>query len=174
MVMAGATLFMHRVQHAKTRPANTTAYAAGDVISESATDTEGTDWDFSNIVHKAGDGGWITKAWVQTATGYTAELTLLLFTIAPTSELDDNAANTGPILGDTEEFIGAIQFPALRDLGTGQSYAVATPNTTGSLPLRFNCAGGSKTIYGVLVTEGAFTPASAQVFTIELTADIEQ
>jgi hypothetical protein len=172
MTLKSGTQTLRRIQVAKTRLANATAYAAGDVISEHA--STGTAWAFSDITQGNGLGGWITKAWIQTTTAFTAELTLLLFAITPTSELDDNLANTGPIVADTEEFIGAISFPALRDLGTGQSYTVATPNTSGGLPLRFNCEDGDNAIYGILVAEGAFTPGSAQVITIELTVDQER
>lgn len=149
-----------RVRATKTRPADTTAYAAGDVISESATNGAGTDWDFDNVAHAEGGGGYITKATIDYPTAQTFGATLLLFSVPLTSELDDNAANTAPITADADNFIGAIAFDALVDWGTGRSYSVAVPGGGQGLPLKFACEASVKTIYGVLIARDAFTPAS--------------
>mgnify|MGYP001564316146 CR=1 FL=1 len=157
-----------RVRVSKTRPADTTAYAAGDVISESATDGAGTGWTFTNVAYGEGGGGYITKATIDYTTAQTFGATLLLFSVTPTSELDDNAGNTSPITADVDNFIGAIAFDALVDHGTGRSYSVATPGSGQGLPLKFQCEAASRTIYGVLVTRDAFTPVSQDIVSIIL------
>lgn len=152
----------------KTRPADTTAYGAEDVISESATNGEGTAWVFA-IPFGVRASGYITKALIHTkAAGVTAACSLFLFNALPTSELDDNAANTAPDYEDLEGYQGRIDFPGMEDLGGDSSWAQATPSTAGQLPLMFQCAAGSDQLWGVLVTRDAFTPASAQKFSIKL------
>lgn len=160
------TVMTFRVRVSKTRPADTTAYAAGDVISEST--TAGADWDFADVAYGHGEGGYITKATLDYTTAQTFGATLLLFGVALTSELDDNAGNTAPIVADVDNFIGAIAFDALVDHGTGRSYSVAVPGGGQGIPLKFKCEASSRTIYGVLVTRDVFTPASGDVVSIIL------
>jgi hypothetical protein len=149
----------------KTRPGNTTAYAAGDVISEST--STGTAWVFSNAAKvKGGSGTIIRAALLDDDTAHTWSGVLLLFRVTPTGNLDDNGANTEPLSGTDDDFIGALAFDTLVDQGTGYSYATATPGNS-KLPLPFVCANGDATIYGVLTTD-AFTPTSAEVFRIIL------
>jgi hypothetical protein len=154
----------------KTRPADTTAYSAGDVISEST--SAGTHWKFTSVVFRNGASGKITRAVLtDDDTGDTFQCVLLLFAVAPTGNLDDNAANTEPLAGTEDDFIGAIEFAALKDLGTGFSYAVGVPGDS-KLPMPFKCASGETAIYGVLVGLGTPTPSSGQIFRIIL--QIEQ
>ena len=136
-------------------------YAAEDVISEDATDSEGTAWNFPNCAIGKGNSGVITKAVVLCeTTALTHRLSLYLFKATPTSELDDNAANTAVIHADAANYVGRIDFPALEDLG-GDSEAVATPSTSGNLPLEFVCASGDGDLYGILVTRDAITGEAA-------------
>jgi len=150
----------------KTRPADTTAYSAGDVISEST--SAGTTWTFDAVVHSNGGGGKITRAVVLSDdTGNTNQMSLLLFSVTPTSALDDNGANTGPLAADADNFIGEIAFDAMKDLGTGFSYAVATTGNS-KLDLPFRCEAGDDAIYGILVAIDALTPTSGQIFRVNL------
>jgi len=150
----------------KTRPADTTAYSAGDVVSEST--SAGTTWTFPAVVHTNGGGGRITRAAVvDDDTGHSNQLSLLLFTVTPTSALDDNGANTGPLDADSDNFIGSIDFDAMKDFGTGQSFATASVGNS-KLPLAFKCEEGDKAIYGILIAVDALTPTSAEKFRVIL------
>lgn len=154
----------------KTRPADTDAYSAGDVISEST--SAGTTWTFDAVVHSNGGSGRIVRAaFLDDDTAHTNQVALLLFSVTPTSALDDNGANTGPILADSDNFIGSIDFDASKDYGTGFSFAVATEGNS-KLPLSFRCEEGDDAIYGILVAVDALTPTSGEVFRINL--DIDQ
>ena len=149
----------------KTRPSDTTAYGAGDVISEST--GSGTAWTFSNAAKVKGGSGTIVRAVIlDDDTGRTQTGVLLLFNITPTGNLNDNAANTEPLSGTDDNFIGAMEFDALIDQGTGYSYATAVPGNS-NLPMPFKCVQGDASIYGVLSTT-AFTPSSDEVFRIAL------
>ncbi len=145
-------------------------YAAEDVMCESA--TTGVAWTFSAIARGYGTKGYITKAhamWETTA--LTPRLTLYLFNAAPSTELDDNKANAAPAYADLSQYVGKIDFPAMEDLG-GMSEAVATPSTTGNLPLEFECASGADDLIGILVTRDIIDgEAAGESMTIRLTAE---
>jgi len=145
-------------------------YAAEDVMSENA--SSGTAWTFSAIAKVNAGTGYIVKAQaICETTGLTPELTLYLFNATPTSNLNDNAANTALLHADLASYVGKIDFPAMEDLG-GDSEAIATPSTVGNLPLAFECASGADDLYGILVTRDAITGESAgDDMTVRITAE---
>ncbi len=148
------------------------AEGANDVLSESATNSVGTSWLFAIVARSNGGSGYITKAEaISESEGVTPRLTLFLFNATPTSELDDNAANTAPDSNDLAKYIGSIDFPALESLGTTDSVSIATPSTVGNLPLSFTCASGADDLYGVLVTRDIFTQTAGDDLTIVLTTE---
>lgn len=150
----------------KTRPANTTAYTAEDVVSENA--SSGTAWTFANAARTTGGSGTIVRAvLLDDDTARTQSMILFLYNVTPTCNLNDNVANDGPVSADADNFIGAIEFDALVDQGTGFSYATQVPGN-GNLPLPFQCASGDNDIYGVLVDDTGFTPSSGEIFRITL------
>lgn len=139
-------------------------YAAEDVLSESA--SAGTVWTFAGVVRGDGASGYVVKAQaICETTALTPRLTMYLFTVAPTSNLNDNAANTALLHADLANYVGKVDFPALEDLG-GDSEAVATPSTYGNLPLSFSCPQGADDLYGILATRDAIT---AEVATMDMT-----
>lgn len=140
-------------------------YGANDVMSENV--STGTVWNFANVVSHNGGKGRIVKAVaLLETTNLTPGLTLFLFHTAPTSVLDDNVANTAVLHADEANFVGRITFPAMADLGTGDSEAIVTPSlATGNLPLTFVCASGDRDLYGIVVTRDA---VSGEVATDDL------
>jgi hypothetical protein len=148
------------------------AYDAEDVLSESASNGVGTDWDFAAVAKVNGGSGYIVKAQaISETTAVVPRLTLFLFNAVPTSELDDHAANTALLHADLANYVGKIDFPAMSDLGTGDSEAVASPSTTGNLPLAFNCATAADDLYGIVVTRDAFTQTAGADLTITLVVE---
>ncbi len=145
-------------------------YTAEDVISESA--SAGTPWQFDDLISHDGGNGYITRAHVIIeTTSQVQALALYLFTATPTSELDDNKANTALVHADLANYVGRIDFPILSENG-GDSESVATPSTAGNLPLPFKCAENSRTLYGILVTVDAFTNETAtDDYTVRLQAE---
>ncbi len=144
-------------------------HTAGDVVSESG--TTGSAWTFENIARKNGGSGAITKAFIACeTTNITPQMVLYLFTERPTSELNDNLANTAILKADIPASEGWVEFDAMEDLGTGVSVAMASPNTNGNLPLEFECAPQSRSLYGVLVTRDNVTITATNEITIKLFA----
>lgn len=143
-----------------TRPANVDAYTALDVVG-GATPT----LTFSNAVHTAGGPGLLKTARITTdlvtATGV---LRLHLFRATPTSPPADNA----PYVvrwDDRASRIGYVDFPALATEG---ATALAAETMNQMIDLPFVAANKATAIYGLLETLGAWTPASGQLFNIEL------
>lgn len=158
---------VRRLTQTKTRPANTTAYAAGDVINESA--SAGTNITFSGAGKLRGserpaDGGVITSAMIVDSASEATQLDaeLWLFSVAPTAD-NDNAAFT-PTDAEMLNLIGVIPF--------GNSFVgTASGNvalTSGYIHIPYVCANNDIAIYGVLVARNAYTPISGEVFTIIL------
>ena len=157
------------VSTTKTRPANTTAYTADDVVSEDA--STGTTWTFSAAVPTNGGSGTIVGAvLLDDENGVTQVMTLHLFNTTPTGVLNDNVANTSPVAADADNYLGRIDFPALTDHGSGFSVARAQWGGAEGLPLPFVCAAGDAALYGVLVTAG-YTPTSGEIFRVNLIID---
>ncbi len=145
-------------------------YTANDVLSEHA--SQGTSWVFSAIARIDGAAGYITKAVViSQSESVTPRLTAYVFKAAPTSNLNDNVANTGPDAADKANYLGPINFDALESLGTTDSTATATPNTASGLPLAFDCASGVDDLFLLVVTRDDFTQTTGENLTIHLTVE---
>lgn len=135
-------------------------YSAEDVMSEDDDDGDGTDWDFV-----FGASGKIVQAVIASETNaITAAVDLYLFSVPPTCELDDNAANDAPVLADIPHYIGKIEFDAMVDVGSGPSYALAT-----GLEMYFD----GTTVYGVAVDTSGQDFADNTTLDITLTAELE-
>jgi len=146
------------------------AYAIGDVLCENA--TTGVPWTFAAIAKVNGGTGYITKAHaISETTALTPRLTLFLFSATPTSEMDDNKANTALLHADLANYVGKIDLPAMEDVGTGDSESMATPSTTGNLPLAFECATAADDLIGILVTRDAFTQVATKDMAVRLTVE---
>ena len=143
-------------------------YAANDVLSESA--SSGTAWNFANVVGKNGASGKIVRATaVLETTALTPAITLFLFHTVPTSVLNDNVENTAILHADVGNYVGRIDFPAMIDLGTGDSESIATEADGSNIKLPFKCASGDSDLYGVAVTRDAIT---GEVATDDLVIDL--
>ncbi len=145
-------------------------YTAEDVLCNNA--TTGVTWDFLAIFRGNKTGGYITKASVSCeTTALTHRLTLYVFNVLPTSELDDNKANTAVLNADIAKYQGRIDFSALEDLG-GNSESVATPSTVGNLPMWVEAADNADDLRCILVTRDAITGETAtDDYTIKLTVE---
>jgi hypothetical protein len=153
-----------------TRPGDTNAYAAKDVVANST--TAPTVVTFSGMARIAGSGGYITKARLLTNRSTdTAQFRMHLYHTAPTAIADN--AQMALVWANRTNRTGTLDFPALATEGTGSdsSYALLAPGNT-NFPLPFVCTAGDRNLYAIFETLSIFTPASGQLFLIELTADV--
>lgn len=145
-----------------TRPGDTTAYAAGDVVADST--SAATVLTFSEVVRFVGGGGIIQGAQLidSAAPATFGEFELYLFDTVPAMQ-NDNAA-WAPSDSEMEKCIGVIPFPAALAKVGGSNLVYDVD----SLSKSFNAAASVRDIYGVLVVRNAYTPANAEKFTIRL------
>lgn len=148
-----------------TRPADTTAYTAGDAISEVTTN----DMFVFDLTPRIGIHkgeilvARITSSADTVSTALDGEL--WLFREAP-AEVADNAPWT---VTDAEvlQRIGIVEF----NTADWRLNALnATCDVYPNIPFigQLNGQGGGLTLYGQLVARNAYTPASGEVFTVEL------
>lgn len=154
-----------------TRPADTTAYAAKDVISTAV----GAVIEFTGMARANAGTGTIVRARLMTSQKTNVALYRLhLFHTAPTV-IADNSPYT-LLYANAANRIGSIDFPALSTEDATNSTAAAgmRPSYDGSYAppnLWYKCKSDGTSLYGILETLSAFTSDSAQNFFIELGAD---
>lgn len=145
------------------RPADTTAYAAADAISDST--SAPTVITFANAFRVATGSAYLVKARVITDNAaFLPRLRLHLFNASPTL-MNDNAAYT-LLYADRAKQLGYVDIPALTIEGAGGTAARGL-NAVVAAPLV--AASGATSLFALLETLDAATPASGQNFSIELT-----
>lgn len=152
-------------QDAFTRPANTTAYAARDEMSNSATAASVVPLKFSNI---ARPGVWSGTILDLLLLDSTAEATapapeLWLFSAPPTAA-GDNVALAFTDQDMTERLIDVIPFNVgyvgLPGTGGNMAFPIRGHNKTYKLQ--------DKDLYGMLVSPAAYTPVSGEIYTVKI------
>jgi hypothetical protein len=148
----------YKSQPTVTRPANTTAYTAGDVVGGAIT--------FKAIAPAHASGILITSSALRIdVTAVPSGMTsfrLHLYSATPPSALADNAAWDLPS-GDRASYLGYIDLGSPADVGSTLYVQADQINKQLKLPA------DSQHLYGYLVTNGAFTPAgNSEVYAPEL------
>lgn len=148
------------VQTDVTRPADTTAYTAGDALSDSTSAPTSGGFTFSGAARVSGGSGIIMDACIASSNDPATRIAgeIWIFNTSVTN-INDNAAFA---VSDTEikTCIGVIPF-ALMDAGNnGYAHAIG-------LNMAFTCVGSADLRFLVRV-RNAYTPASAEVLTFTL------
>ena len=146
-----------------TRPANTTAYAAKDVMTDGVKKA----MEFQNISPIPGAAVDILNALLISSNpaATPGSFTLLLFD-SPQDLATDNTAYS-PTNADMSAFLGAIYFDSYNGNAISTAYFVSA---FGHLYARLSQ--GSTSLYGVLVSNAAYTPISNENFHIKLFGEI--
>lgn len=141
-----------------TRPADATAYAAGDVMNGSGVTVPISFTIPSNMVNPRLKGVSISSSF-QTGT-FTGSLHLFSATQTVAA---DNAAYS-PTDADVLNYIGTVS------IGAAWTSLPANKLSTTILTTEIPLATGNftSTVFGVLMATGAYTPASGEVFSINL------
>lgn len=155
-------IVIHTVSANFTRPADTTAYASGDLVANSTTAGSVTPMSFSDGARSSQAYGLIRKARLKKSDGTdvaNASFRLHLYTSSPTCTNGDN----GAWLTTHSGWLGAI------DITTGTAFSdAAGGNGAPNFGSEMNFRIGGGTIYGLLEARGAYSPASEEVFTVTL------
>lgn len=146
----------------KTRPADTTTYAAGDVIAEST--SAATVWTFAGAARANGLGGILQAAELVDSAAQTLKLDaeLWLFDTAPATQ-NDNAA-WAPSDAEMKASLGYIVFAT----GTFKVAGANGVSVADALAKSFQCAAATTSIFAILVARNAYVPVSAEELTLRL------
>lgn len=147
-----------RISDSFSRPANTTAYAAGDLVANDATAGNVTPLKF-----QVGDkGGLLAGVRLEKSdTGVTnADFSVHLFAVEPTVANGDN----GAFSVDVADKLADIDLDTMV-AGTDDAYALLNAGAT-ALPISLALPG--TVVYGLIEADGAYTPASSETFLVEL------
>lgn len=142
-----------------TRPADTTAYAIGDLVADSTTAGSVVPMQFA-VARIAGASGMIRRMRLRkTGTAITgAVFRLHLYSAAPTPSNGDNGAW---LTNGAATYIGSIDVTMDKVFTDG-----ASGNGVPTIGSEINFKTGSGTIlYGLLEARGVYTPASGESFT---------
>jgi hypothetical protein len=152
-----------------TRPGDTTAYASGDLVANSTASGSVNNLQFTTLARISGGSGVIVGAQIQKSTnGVTnAAFRLHLFNTAPTyTSAGDNSAMTTVVVASAKGYLGYIDISAMVGFSDVAWGSGAPDNSRGGIPF----VATAQIVYGILEARGAYTPGSAEVFTITLDA----
>lgn len=149
-----------------TRPADTTAYAAGDAVTDST--TAPTALTFTGCAGQDGGSGLIIGALLQDSANQATkgQFELWLFTDSPTPD-NDNALFT-PTDAENRTLVCIIEFSAafVGDATSGAGGNCVYQAT--AINKAFRTDADDRELYGLLVVRNAYTPVSAERFDITL------
>lgn len=153
-----------------TRPDNTTAYTAGDVIGQADSGTPANAGDAILEFASIGPAGahilitdWSLRVDLSAVPSGMTNFRLHLYNASPDAILD-NAAWDLSSSGDRGKYLGYLEMGTPVDLGS--TLFVQTQQQ----PKQIKLASGVSSVYGVLRTIGGYTPASQTVYTVALNA----
>lgn len=147
-----------------TRTADTNPYAANDVVGSAPGSTAALT--FTNMGPSGANVSIASISLEIDAAALIASETtyrLYLYSVTPPSGLGDNVAFDLPA-GDRASFLGYVDFTAA-PVDLGSTLYVQQDNVNHRVKL------SSSSLFGYLVTIGAFTPTSARVYVIKLYTD---
>lgn len=144
------------------RPADTTAYAAGDLIANSTTAGSVVPMQFT-VARVAAGSGMLRRCRIRkTGTGITnAIFRLHLYNVSPTCSNGDNGAW---LTNQSSEYIGAFDVTidkAFTDGSSGNGLPMV------GFEINFKLPSGTA-VFGLLEARAAYTPASGETFLVEL------
>lgn len=150
-----------------TRPADTNAYAVGDIIANSVTAGsclpitvpagyfQASVGQLRRARLKVNDSAWLN-----------AQIFVHMFKNAPTYANGDNAAFAA---GLTESnYLGAFDVTLDRSFSDPMVKGIGVPRVGSEM--NFDCAAGSVNLYAVLETRTVITPGSGKIFTLTVEA----
>lgn len=153
-----------------TRPSNTTAYTSGDLVADTVTAGSVAPLTFATAARTTAGSGQVLRARLKKSTNTTtaASFRLHLYKSSPTCTNGDNDA----WLTTQSGYLGSFDLDASGSAGRVFSDPAAEVIGVPTVGSQVNFVATATTIYGLLEARGAYTPGSAEVFTVEL--EIEQ
>lgn len=142
-----------------TRPADTTAYTANDLVANSVTAGSVVPMTFS-LPRNAGVKLYRASVSVNSAVPTNLKFNLHLYGSLPTCTNGDN----GAWLTTSSNWLGSVAIDGTTQTFSDNSVGWSTLTTYPLLLV-------SKTVYGLLQATAAYTPTSGEIFTVTLTGE---
>ena len=144
-----------------TRPNDTTAYAANDLVANST--TAGSVSPMSFYFPKQFDSAKIVAVKIRKSgtTATNGNFHIRLYSASPTVANGDNSNQAATYLGKVD--------PAIVEAFTDGCAVVDSLSESADIHFEL---GNTGRVYGLLVADAAYTPAANEVFTITLVADV--
>lgn len=156
------------VQASYTRPADTTAYTGGDVVADST--SAATILTFAALTKDMNGGAIIQEALLIDSANQSTKPDLELWLFDTTFAIQNDNAAWAPTDAQLEGLVGVIPFSS-SSFKSGDATSGAGGNCAcdvQGLGMPVNTKGGKVDLFGVLVVRNAYTPVSAEKFTIRL------
>lgn len=146
-----------------TRPANTTAYTAKDVVINATSAPTPISFPLAGRAQGVAGSGYVVGVRVATdQEANVAQFRAHFYKAAPAGGWPADNAPYGLIYADNANYLGYVDVGPLSAEDTGAGDQADDENDAARLV--YECALGSDTLYVVLETLTAFTPASGQGF----------
>ena len=149
------------------RPADTTAYADGDGVSDDATTPTAATFKINGVGTHVGMGGVITDVFLHKSDQdqTNADFSVYFFdTAVAVVGFNDNAA----IAITDAEFKTGVQFVALTAAADAENVVTGDAYGKSNLDIHYQCASNDTALYVVIVARAAYTPASGETFTLRV------
>lgn len=146
-----------------TRPNDTTAYAANDLMANSTTAGSVVPMSF---IFPAGGTMWLRTVKVRKSgtTATNGNFHIRLYSASPTCANGDNGAWS---TSGAATYLGKLD-PAIVEAFTDGCAVVDSTSESADLQIDI---GNGNTVYGLMVADAAYTPAANEVFTVTLYGD---
>lgn len=149
-----------------TRPSNTTAYADNNLVANSTTAAEVTPlkWTTSKVIGQ----GTISRLRFHksNATATNANFTVHLFSSDPGVPTNGDGGAFG--VASAAGFIGSVDCDLTTGGFAGTAGLAKTFSITNGITFDLTAVAGERRLYGLIQAQAAYTPASAEVFTVTL------
>lgn len=149
-----------------TRPSDTTAYTAGDEVSDSTTQALAHPWVFANVGRSNGGSFTVTRMRMALNDNntFTGSLMEVWFYTATPTMVGDNAAFSH-IAADDANLVGMLTLTSVHRSAVGATGVLTYANT----PFLFGvCAAADTSLYAVLIPNSGVTPTSAETFALSI------
>lgn len=144
------------VENEHTRPNDTNAYTANDVINNAT--SSATNQSLTNVATENAGSGYMTVVLETDSTAITPSVRIHFYDAAPATAKNDNAAWV-LVYADKSKYLGYIDMPALNGgVASGQFKS-------------YKAASASRTLYYELQTLTAFTPVAQSKWNVRVIPD---
>ncbi len=153
-----------------TRPADTTAYTAGDLVANSVTaaSVAPLSWAAAPVMSGGAHYGYFRVVGVRMHKSKSdvtnAQFRVHLYSASPVVATTGDNAAYGTDVANNADWLGSLDGTHVAKHSDGTS-VVCVPAGVAAAPIRLASGG---TIYGLVEALAGYTPASAEVFTFEL------